>query len=58
MRQISSKHISMKLSFDIKNDKEFCHFIIGPSKIGHNEFKNDCPETPGLILKDQGPKNW
>ena len=37
----------MKFSFDIKNDKECCHFIISPSKIGHKEFKNDCSETSG-----------
>ena len=48
----------MKFSFDIKNDKECCHLIIGPIKIGQKKFKNDCPETPGPILKDLGPKNW
>ena len=47
----------MKFSFDIKNDKECCHFIISPSKIVPKEFKNDFHETPGSILQDQGPKN-
>ena len=48
----------MKFAFNIKYDNECSNFIIGPSKIGHKAFKNDCPETPDPILEDQGPKNW
>ena len=36
---------------------ECSNIIIDPSKIGRKAFKNDCPETPGPIIKDQGPKN-
>ena len=46
----------MKFSFNIKNDKECSNFIIGPNEIVRKAFKNDCPKTPGPILKKKGPK--
>ena len=42
----------------LENNKECCHFISDPSKIGLDEFKNDCTQTPRLIFKVTEFKNW
>ena len=40
----------------LENNKKCCHFISGPSNIDHEEFKNNCQETPETIHKAQNPK--